>query len=127
MNRWIVAAALVLAAAATHAQVIRSAPADVRPARLTVTAPPNITLNGQPDRLSPGARIRGTNNLVLLSGSVVGQVLPVVYRRDAAGLVHEVWVLTQQEYAKVAPLDDGSPEGHRRFAEAMSVIFGVRK
>lgn len=129
MNRWILLpAALLLAAAVAQAQVvIRSAPADVKPARLTVTAPPQITLNGQPDRLSPGARIRGINNLMLLSGSVVGQVLPVVYRRDAAGLVHEVWVLTDEEYNRVAPAEDGSPDGHKRFAELLNLIFGARK
>lgn len=128
MKRWfLLPAALLLGAAAVHAQFIRSAPADVKPARMTVTAPPQITLNGQPDRLSPGSRIRGTNNLVMLSGSVVGQVLPVVYRRDAAGLVHEVWVLTEEEYGKVAGADDGSPDGHKRFGELLSLIFGARK
>ena len=128
MKRWIFPAALLLAAFAAQAQVvIRSAPADVKPARLTVTAPPQISIDGQPDRLSPGARIRGTNNLLVLSGSVVGQALPVVFRRDPMGLVHEVWVLTEEEYAKVAPKDDGTPEGHRRFAEALQIIFGGRK
>ena len=129
MKRWIFpAAALLLAAFAAQAQVpLRMAPADVKPARLTVTAPPQISLNGQPDRLSPGARIRATNNMLVMSGSVVGQALPVVVRRDPMGLVHEVWVLTEEEYAKVSPSDDGTPEGHKRFAEALQIIFGGRK
>jgi len=129
MKRWIFPAALLVAAFAAQAQqiVLRSAPADVKPARLTVTAPPLISLNGQPDRLSPGARIRATNNMLVMSGSVVGQALPVVFRRDPMGLVHEVWVLTEEEYARVAPSDDGTPEGHKRFAEALQIIFGGRK
>jgi len=131
MKRWIfpaAAAALLLAAFAAQAQVpLRTAPADVKPARLTVTTPPQISLNGQPDRLSPGARIRATNNMLVMSGSVVGQALPVVFRRDPMGLVHEVWVLTEEEYARVAPSDDGTPEGHKRFAEALQIIFGGRK
>ncbi len=129
MKRWIFpAAALLLAAFAAQAQVpLRMAPADVKPARLTVTAPPQISVNGQPDRLSPGARIRATNNMLVVSGSVVGQALPVVFRRDPMGLVHEVWVLTEEEYARVAPSDDGTPEGHKRFAEALQIIFGGRK
>ena len=127
MNRWSLAFLLALTAPALHAQVIRTAPADVKPARLVVTAPPQITLDGRSDRLSPGARIRGTNNLMLLSGSVVGQSLPVVYRRDAAGLVHEAWVLTDDEYAKVGGADDGSAEGHKRFAELLNLVFGARK
>ena len=129
MNRWILLpAALLLAAAVAQAQVVvRNAPAHVKPARMAVTTPPQITLDGKPDRLSPGARIRGTNNMMVLSGSVAGQTLPVVYRRDGAGLVHEVWVLTEEEYAKVAPAEDGSPDGHRRFAELLDAIFGTRR
>jgi hypothetical protein len=126
MNRWIPVAAL-LAPAAFAQGIVRTAPADVKPARMTVTQPPEITLDGKPDRLSPGARIRNTNNLLLLSGSVVGQALPVVYRRDSAGLVHEVWVLTPDEYARVAGAADGSPEGFKRFAELLALVFGARK
>jgi len=128
MKRWILPAAALLAAFTAQAQMlIRSAPADVKPARLTVTLPPQISLNGQPDRLSPGARIRGTHNMLVMSGSVVGQALPVVYRRDPMGLVHEVWVLTEEEYARLSPTDDGTPEGHKRFQEALQIIFGGRK
>ena len=66
--------------------MVRETPKDVKRGRLTVTAPPEITLDGKPDRLSPGSRIRNTNNMLLLSGTVVGQTLPVVYKRDPAGL-----------------------------------------
>lgn len=126
MNRWILLFAALLAAPALHAQFVREAPADVKPGRLVVTAPPEITLDGKPDRLSPGARIRNTNNMLLLSGSVVGQNLPVVYRRDSAGLVHEAWVLTPEEYAKLGGTD-GSAEGVKRFMELLALIFGARK
>ena len=152
MNRWIAVTLLLPLALAAHAQasgeapgapvaqplaqpgqapapgvVTRRAPADVKPARLVVTQPPQVTLDGKPDRLSPGARIRGTNNMMMLSGSVIGQTLPVVYRRDPLGLVHEVWVLTEDEYRKVAGADDGSPDGHRRFAELLNMVFGLRR
>src|SRR3954464_15799236 len=65
----------------------REAPKDVVLGQMTVTAPPIITMDGKPDRLSPGSRIRDLNNMLVLSGGVVGVTLPVVYRRDAAGLV----------------------------------------
>jgi hypothetical protein len=131
MNRWIFGVALLAIAGFSHAQapsqVGRQAPADVRPGILVVTAPPDITLDGKPDRLSPGARIRDTRNLLLLSGSVVGQQLPVVYRREAAGLVHEVWVLTEQEYAKVArAAEGGGSDNARRLNELLNTIFGTR-
>ena len=99
----------------------REAPKDVKRGLLTVTAPPLITLDGQPDRLSPGARIRNTDNLLLMSGSIVGQSLAVLYRRDVTGLVHEVWVLTPEEDAKLAGAD-----GAQRFADLLNLIFGTR-
>jgi hypothetical protein len=64
---------------------------------LVVRAPPDISLNGKADRLSPGARIRNANNNYVLSGALLGQELLVNYTRDSAGLVHEVWVLTREE------------------------------
>lgn len=105
--------------------IVREAPKDVVRGRLVVTAPPQVTIDGMPDRLSPGARIRGLNNLLVMSASIVGQDLPVVYRRDAAGLVHEVWVLTPEEYARLRGTD--SLSGHQRFSELLSLIFGARR
>jgi hypothetical protein len=64
---------------------------------MVVTLPPDIVLNGQPARLSPGARIRGRNNLLLLSGTLVGQTLQVRYLPDTSGLVHQVWILNDVE------------------------------
>jgi len=64
---------------------------------LVVGTPPEISLNGKAERLSPGARIRNTNNIHVLPGALVGQELLVNYTRDSAGLVHEVWVLTTEE------------------------------
>ena len=62
-----------------------------------VVNPPIIRLDGHPDRLSPGARIFGPRNMMLMSGALVGQDLAVNYLRDAAGLVSEVWILTPAE------------------------------
>ncbi len=105
----------------------RDAPKDVKPGLLVVTAAPEITLDGKPDRLSPGARIRNTNNLLVLSASVTGQSLPVVYRRDAAGLVHEAWVLTADEYSRLGGASSSGSDGYQRFNELLAFIFGSRK
>ena len=118
---------LALVAGAALAQGIqRSAPKDVVLARMTVGATPQITLDGKPDRLSPGSRIRDVNNMLVLPGSIAGKTLPVVYRRDAAGLVHEVWQLTDDEYAKLGGTGSGA-DGARRFAELLALIFGSRR
>jgi hypothetical protein len=105
--------------------IVREAPKDVVRGHLVITAPPQVTLDGKPDRLSPGSRIRDINNMLLLSGSVVGQTLPVLYRRDAAGLIHEVWVLTPAEDEKLAGADSAS--GYQRFNELLALIFGLRR
>jgi hypothetical protein len=112
---------------ATAQGMQRSAPKDVVLGRLTVTAPPEITINGKPDRLSPGSRIRDLNNMLVLSGGIVGKTFPVVYRRDAAGLVHEAWILTAEEYSKLGGVNAGDPDGHKRFEELLVLIFGMRR
>lgn len=105
----------------------RTAPKDVVLGRMTVTAPPIVTLNGKPDRLSPGSRIRDLNNMQVLSGGIVDVDLPVVYKRDAAGLVHEVWILTAEEYRKLGGVNTGDPDGYLRFADLLLLIFGARR
>ena len=69
---------------------------------LTVTSPSEVLLDGQAARLSPGARIHGQNNLLVMPASLVGQTLIVRYVRETLGLVHEVWILTEAETAAMA-------------------------
>lgn len=95
--------AVVLAASSHYASaqtVGRPIPPQARVGTLEVTQPPNVLLNGHVDRLSPGARIRGANNIQVLSGSLVGQPLVVRYLREPQGQIHEVWILTDAEAQK---------------------------
>ena len=64
---------------------------------LVVTAPPQVLLDGRNDLLSPGARILAPNNLLVLSGGLVGQTLVVNYTRNPQGQLHEVWILRPEE------------------------------
>ncbi|MCY7370447.1 MAG: hypothetical protein LH479_06165 [Polaromonas sp.] len=82
---------------------VRSFPATALRGRMTVTAPPEIVMDGKPDRLSPGARIRDAQNQLVMSAPAVGQPLLVNYLRDSAGLVHQVWVLNREEAALRRP------------------------
>ncbi|MGS5085389.1 hypothetical protein ACVC7V_02635 [Hydrogenophaga sp. A37] len=75
-------------------------PAKALRGTLVVTQPPIVTLDGKAAQLSPGARIRGTNNLLLLSGGLVNQPLTVNYTLEPHGMVHDVWVLTEAEAAE---------------------------
>jgi len=130
MHRWTRTALLGFTLAATVASAqnfVREAPKDVKPAVIAVSAtPPIITVDGKPDRLSPGARVRDRNNMMVLSGALAGKSLYTVYRRDSAGLVHEVWLLDEEEYAKVGGKYDGNPEGYKRFAELLDLVWAAR-
>jgi hypothetical protein len=64
---------------------------------LVVKVPPEVSLNGKPDRLSPGARIRNLNNNFVVPGSLIDQELLVNYTRDSMGQIYEVWMLTAEE------------------------------
>ena len=86
-----------LLVAAAGAQTSRPFPAAALRGALVVTQPPDVLLNGAAERLSPGARIRGANNMLQMSGSLVGLKLLVHYTREPSGLVHEVWILTPDE------------------------------
>lgn len=117
----------LLAATAAAQSIVREAPKDVKPAVMAVSAtPPAITLNGQPDRLSPGVRIRDLNNMLVLSGTLANQSHYTVYKRDGAGLVHEVWLLTADEYQKVGGVNVGDPNGYARFVELLNLVFSLR-
>ena len=65
--------------------------------RFMVVNTPEIQLDGQPERLSPGARIRSAQQMLVMPAALTGQNLLVNYKRDAAGMVSEVWILTPEE------------------------------
>ena len=88
---------------ATFAPAVRHFPAAALRGELVVTAPPGITLDGKADSLSPGARIHGLNNMLVLSGALVNQTLTVNYLRESAGQVHEVWILNREESLEKRP------------------------
>jgi hypothetical protein len=130
MNRWTRFALLGLSFAASVAVAqgfVREAPKDVKPAIIAVSAtPPLITVDGKADRLSPGVRIRDRNNMLVLTGGVAGKSLYTVYRRDSAGMVHEVWLLNEEEYGKVGGATTGDAAGYKRFNELLSLIWAAR-
>ncbi|MDB5858394.1 MAG: hypothetical protein JWQ76_2083 [Ramlibacter sp.] len=132
MNRWIrtalVGLSLATAALAATAQgIARDAPRDVKPGIMAVSAtPPIITMDGRADRLSPGARVRDLNNMLVLSGALANKTVYTVYKRDSAGMVHEVWLLTEAEYEKLGGVSTGDPAGYKRFIELLNLIWSAR-
>ena len=93
--------AFLLALAATlPAQAQRVFQPSALRGELVVTQPPEALLNGKPVRLAPGARIRNPQNMIQLSGSLLGQKLAVNYSLDPAGELRDAWILTEAELAK---------------------------
>lgn len=100
---WLLAAtvlALLLPAVApAQTAPVRNFPAAALRGTMVVTQPPVITMDGKAAQLSPGARIKGTNNLLLMSSALIGQELTVNYTVEHHGMVHDVWILTEAEAA----------------------------
>ena len=97
-TRWALAAGLLLVLTSAHAQFgVRQFPPTVKRGVMTVTAPPQVKINGSALRLSPGARIKGPTNQMVMSGALIGQQYAVNYLLEPQGLVREVWILSQEE------------------------------
>jgi hypothetical protein len=97
MNRCLLVFVLAFAAAVAPAHAQRVFERNALRGELQVIQPPEALLNGQPVRLAPGARIRNAQNLIQMSGALLGQTLVVNYTLDGLGLVRDVWILTEAE------------------------------
>ena len=93
-STFVLACALALPAAA---QMQRNFTAKALRGEVVFGTPPEITLNGNPARLAPGARIRDENNLVQLPAAMVGRKVVVNYTTEFEGMLLDVWVLTRAE------------------------------
>ena len=103
--RFSACAPLLLCAALTQERAAaqttgRPIPPNAQRGTLEVTDPPYVLLDGKKERLSPGARIRGTHNMLVMSGAVIGQPLLVRYLREPQGQLHDIWILTAAEAAQ---------------------------
>jgi hypothetical protein len=79
------------------AEAGRQFPPNAQRGRLRVVQGADVLIDGKPERLSPGARIRGPQNTLVMTGAITGQELVVNFVRDAYGNLHQVWLLTALE------------------------------
>ena len=102
MNRCalMLSAVLCTVSLTVAAQAPRNFPATALRGELVITAPPEALLNKKPARLAPGSRLRGMDNMLVLSGAAVNQRLLVNYTLDLHGNLMDVWVLTTAEAAR---------------------------
>ncbi len=98
MHRLFFATLLAIALASPSiAQVQRQFPQNALRGQVLFGQPPHVALNGEPKQLAPGSRIRGTNNMIVLSGSLVGSSGAVHYTIDPLGQIKDVWILRTDE------------------------------
>lgn len=94
--------ATVLVAQA-QAVVARQFPANALRGEMVFGQPPEVLLNEKPARMVPASRIRGPNNLLILSGALMGTKAKVHYTLDNQGFVKDVWILREDELKKPWP------------------------
>ena len=103
-RRSVLGAALAVAAllaAPAQAQVARFFPQAALRGDIAFGVPPDLVLNGRPARLAPGTRIHGIDNMLLMSASLVGLRATVNYTVENTGLLMDVWLLRDDERAKL--------------------------
>ena len=93
----LVAAATLVFSAATPAQVQRTFPQNALRGEVSFKIAPDVTLNKKPARLAPGVRIRGANNMMVVTGEVTGRTFTVNYTVEPSGLLLDVWILRPEE------------------------------
>ena len=102
MHRRLFASVLAIALASPCiGQVERQFPQSALRGPIVFGQPPLVTLNGEPMQLAPGARIRGANNMIVLSGSLAGSSAVVHYTIDPLGQLRDVWILRPEELANL--------------------------
>ena len=79
---------------------LRSIPDDAKRGNMRYVRETIVEIDGTQARLSPGAQIRNADNRILLPSALPQDMLPVKYVVESAGMVHRVWLLTQEEAAK---------------------------
>ena len=82
--------------------VFRTIPAEAQVAAIKHVEGMNITLDGQAQRLSPGAQIRDDANRIIVPTQIPPGV-QVRYLLDGEGLVRQVWILTDAEKPPARP------------------------
>jgi hypothetical protein len=65
--------------------------------------PPAILLNGVNTQTAPTVRIHGLDNLIVMSGQLVGARAIVDYTTDMQGAIKEIWILSASEQARPWP------------------------
>jgi len=82
------------------AQALRAFPPNTLRGAIVFGDYPTVTLNGRDALLSPGSRVRGPNNMLVMTPTIVGAKLLVHYTLDVGtDRIRDIWILTPDEAA----------------------------
>jgi hypothetical protein len=76
---------------------LRKFPANALRGTMKVRQAPDILIDGKPERLSPGSRIRDPQQRLVMSASITNLEFVVNFVRNPMGEVQEVWILNELE------------------------------
>jgi hypothetical protein len=76
---------------------LRKFPEKALRGKMKIVQTPEILIDGKRERLSPGSRIRDTQQRLVMSASITNVELIVNFVRNPLGEVQEVWILTDAE------------------------------
>lgn len=133
MNRclWVFSALLISASVSVQAQIseplpvneqavqvgvpgLRKFPDKALRGKMQVVNAPVVLMDGKPERLSPGSRIRDTQHRIVMSANITNLELTVNFLRNSTGEIQEVWILTEAEAKQ--KLKTNTPERNFVFA-----------
>lgn len=97
-------------AGAARAQLVRVIPDDSPSALVEFLSPDEVTVDGAHERVGPGVRVHDAQNRLMFMKQMVGNRVWVRYRRDPAGRIFELWVLTPPELAIARQLRKQQPK-----------------
>ena len=95
MRRFLVFLALAAFATAAAAQ-LRTIPKDASLGVIRHLQDMMVEIDGQPRQLAPGAQIRSLQNRIIVPSAIPAGVV-VKYLFDGNGMVHAVWILSEEE------------------------------
>jgi hypothetical protein len=76
---------------------MRKFPANAMRGKLVVLQAPEVLIDGKPERLAPGSRIRDPQQRLVMSASITGGEFIVNFTRNPQGDVQEIWILNELE------------------------------
>jgi hypothetical protein len=97
---------------ATQASAERNFPEQAKRGDMKAYEYPSMKIGDNIYRLSPGSRIFNQSNLIITPASLQVQAAPVMYTLDIRGDLSSIWMLTDEEAARLPSPQPPQPLPH---------------